>query len=373
MQRHVIVPRADWQERAAQLGFDYANIEDGSYWDESACWQLTADEVDMLEAATLELERLCHLAMAHAIDHDLDAELGLPPVAWAQVKASWRRAEPSLYGRMDLRWDGVSAPKLLEYNADTPTTLYEASVVQWEWLVTTHPGMDQFNSLHEALIARWGEMNVHYVQSRLHFASMRGWLEDKATVDYLRDTAVQAGIETEWIAIEDIGWDGRRFMDLAPRPIEAIFKLYPWDWLLRDKFGAHLAGAATRWIEPAWRLALASKGILAILWRLFPDHPNLLPAYREPHRVVGPVIKKPLLGREGANITAPGHTTAGFYGDEGFLYQSYVELPCYDGKHPVFGSWIVGGRPCGIGIREDPTPITRDTSAFVPHYFDPRT
>jgi len=363
--------RRDWPERAQKLGFDFANIDEGSYWDESACWEFTAQDIDFLEATTAELEKLCLQAVDHAVKNNLHELLGIPEKMWAHVTESWRRGEPSLYGRMDLWWDGAAPPKLLEYNADTPTTLYEASVVQWEWLVTAKPGMDQFNSLHEALIARWQDFERNGAQ-RIHFACMRGWLEDKGTIDYLRDTATQGGIDAPYIAIEDIGWDGRRFMDLTPAPINILFKLYPWDWLLRDDFGKNISAAPTRWIEPAWRLALASKGILALLWKMFPGHPNLLPAHRTPGLCAGPEIKKPLLGREGANITAPGITTQGSYGAEGFVYQRYCQLPCIDGRYPVFGSWIVGGKPHGLGIREDATPITNDRSFFVPHFFRPR-
>jgi glutathionylspermidine synthase len=35
----------------------------------------------------------------------------------------------------------------------------------------------------------------------------------------------------------------------------------------------------------------------------------------------------------------------------------------------VIGSWIVGEEPAGIGMREDSTPITKNTSRFVPHHF----
>jgi glutathionylspermidine synthase len=30
---------------------------------------------------------------------------------------------------------------------------------------------------------------------------------------------------------------------------------------------------------------------------------------------------------------------------------------------------VIAGQPGGIGIREDPTPITHNLSRFVPHYF----
>ena len=368
MIRRSLAPRADWRERAARLGFAFAEVGGEAYWDETAAYQFDAGEVDVLEAATGEIERLCRLACQAAVDGGRHRLLGIPEAVWPLVARSWAAREPSLYGRLDLCWDGTGPPKLLEYNADTPTALFEASVVQWEWLGCVRPGADQFNSIHEALLAAWPGMGL---PRRVHFASMRHSVEDRGTVDYLRDTAVQAGLETVHLAVEDIGWNGRGFTDLDERGIEAVFKLYPWEWLLRDGFGRHVAAARTRWIEPAWRLLLSGKGMLALLWELFPGHPNLLPAFREPGRTGGPEVRKPLFGREGANVTLPGHATGGGYGREGFVHQRFQPLPCLDGRHAVIGSWIVAGRAVGIGIREDATPITRDTSRFVPHYFDP--
>lgn len=107
------------------------------YWNESAFYEFTAREVDILEAATNELEAMSLAAVQPLIEH------------------SWEAEQPSLYGRFDLAWGGEASPKLLEYNADTPTSLVEAAVAQWYWLEDTHPGADQFNSIHERLIAAW--------------------------------------------------------------------------------------------------------------------------------------------------------------------------------------------------------------------------
>ena len=370
MRRMAIEPRPNWRARAQELGFTYANIDGGSYWDESACWELTEPDVMALDAAAAELDRLCHLAVDYAVKGDRYETLGIPQAAWKLVADSWRRRDPSLYGRMDLRWDGTSPPKLLEYNADTPTTLYEASIVQWDWLTAVQPNADQFNGLHEALIARWSEFRNRGLE-RVHFTCMGGLVEDQGTIDYLRDTAVQARVDAPFIVIDDIGWNGIDFLDLHNHRMHAIFKLYPWDWLLHDQFSVHIPHTATQWFEPAWRMAVASKGILALLWEMFPDHPNLLPAFREPGKTNGPEIKKPLFGREGANITAPGIATGGLYESGGFVHQAWCPLPCIGNKYPVFGCWVIGGKPQGLGIREDPTPITNDTSCFVPHYFLP--
>jgi glutathionylspermidine synthase len=372
MRRVALEPRPDQRAHAKRLGFAFAKIAGEPYWDETACYAFTAEQVDRLEAATDELHARMMEAAAYAARHDLNGPLGIPDGAWPLVKRSWERAEPSLYGRMDLRWDGGGAPKLLEINADTPTALFEASVIQWEWLETRiavgEPRADQFNSLHEALIAHWPTLGLPSV---VHFCCARDSEEDRGTVDYLRDTAIQAGIEAPFLFMDEIGWNGSSFRDLAEREMDAVFKLYPWDWLLREDFGAHVVRASTRWLEPAWRLIPSSKAFLSLLWDMFPGHPNLLPAFLEPGRCGGPELSKPLWGREGANVSAPGIETDGDYADQPRVWQLYAELPRFDGRYPVIGSWIIGGKACGIGVREDATPITRDTSRFVPHMFFP--
>jgi len=84
-------------------------------------------------------------------------------------------------------------------------------------------------------------------------------------------------------------------------------------------------------------------------------------------------VKKPLYSREGANVSINAGDTVidvgGDYGEEGFIWQAYHALPSFGGRYAVIGSWVVGDEPAGIGIREDASPVTRDTSRFVPHYF----
>jgi glutathionylspermidine synthase len=120
-------------------------------------------------------------------------------------------------------------------------------------------------------------------------------------------------------------------------------------------------------------MLLSNKAILPVLWEMFPGHPNLLPASFEPGRFATDYVKKPLYSREGANVSinARGESieAPGEYGEEGFIWQAYHPLPRFGANHCVIGSWIVGSEPAGIGIREDDSPITRNTSRFVPHYF----
>jgi len=376
VQRLPVTPRADWRAHVERdLGFAFHTIDGSAYWDETACYRLTSAEVDAIEAATGELEQMA-LALVDRVvqtgEQDLE-RLHIPRVAWEAIAASWHSQEKNLYGRFDLAYRGEGPPKLLEYNADTPTALFEAAVVQWDWLQATSPERDQFNSIHERLIEAWANFGIG--AKRVDFAAVRNHAEDIGTIEYLRDTAIQAKLETARIAIEDIGWDGQSFRDLDDRPIDVLFKLYPWEWLVGEEFGQHLLSGAAQVIEPAWKMVLSNKAALALLWEMAPDHPNLLPAFLEPGHIAGNVVRKPIYSREGANIQVldSGRVVAetdGGYGAEGFVYQAHVEMPAFDGNYPVIGSWVIASRPSGIGIREDTTPITRDTSRFVPHFFE---
>lgn len=376
MQRLSVTPRADWRAHVeGDLGFAFHTIDGALYWDETACYRLTAAEVDEIEDATQELEQMALGLVDRVVDTGEQAfeRLRIPRVAWEAIAASWHSKERNLYGRMDLAYRGDGPPKLLEYNADTPTALFEAAVVQWDWLQATSPERDQFNSIHERLIEAWTKFGIR--AKRVHFAAVRDHAEDNGTIEYLRDTATQARLETARIAIEDIGWDGQTFRDLDNLTIDVLFKLYPWEWLVREEFGQHLLSGAAQVIEPAWKMVLSNKAALALLWEMAPDHPNLLPAFLEPGRVGGKVVRKPIYSREGANIQVvdTGRVVAetdGGYGAEGFVYQAHVEMPAFDGNYPVIGSWVIASQAAGIGIREDTTPITRDTSRFVPHFFE---
>lgn len=375
MIRTSLTPRAGWQQQFESLGFSYHSI-DGLYWDERYAYCFSAEQIDVLEQASLDLHQMSLQAVDHVIKNGMQEKFAIPSAFWSQVEDSWRSKEFSLYGRFDLSWNGSGAPKMLEYNADTPTGLVESSVAQWYWLQDVHPDADQFNSLHEKLIEQWKKFPN---KGMLHFACAGGNEEDEGNLSYLRDTAIQAGFATKQCAIESLGWDEEEgvFVDDADSRIDNLFKLYPWEWLCREDFANHLLKRPMRIIEPAWKMVLSNKAILPILWELFPNHPNLLPASFDAWRISGNHVKKPLYSREGENISiyADGQVlhTDGDYGAEGYIYQAYAPQPRFDdGITPAYtsiGAWIVGDEPAGIGIREDETLITKNTSRFIPHYF----
>jgi len=382
MRRIACEQRADWRETAARVGFQFHTIDGEPYWDESGYYGFTLKEIERdLEAPTAELDGMCREFVARAIDDErMMRALQIPQDMWNCVAASFRRGDPSLYGRFDLRYDGNGPAKLLEYNADTPTAVFETAVFQWMWLEEAIArqiiprNADQYNSLHERLIGAWKTIGRG---RHVHLAAITESVEDFGTVSYLEDTARQAGLPTTILAMGDIGRTSKgQFVDRNDRPIELAFKLYPWEWMFREEFGRSLAGASTRWIEPPWKAVLSNKGILPLLWQMFPRHPNLLPAYfdddPEAARLGSSFVRKPLYSREGANveICVSGEAVdadGGPYGAEGFIRQGIAPLPRFDENYAVVGSWLAAGVPCGLSVREDATPITKNTSRFVPH------
>jgi glutathionylspermidine synthase len=394
MRRLTVTPRSNWQARVEKVGLTFHTLADGSaYWDETAYWEFTSREIDRLEAATGEIQRLALAAGDVILNQDRLSQMGIPTAAQPAIRAAWNNEPPALYGRLDLAYDGNSI-KLLEYNADTPTGLVEAAVAQWYWLQDCFPNADQFNSAHEKLVAKWKDLK-DYTTDPIYFADC-GTEEDAMTVAYLQDTAQQAGIHTRHLRISEIGRDAKHasFVDLNDRPIGTLFKLYPWEWLLNEPFAPQALATlpptsplrqygprkdrrqwgSMLWIEPIWKMMWSNKALLAILWELNPGHELLLPAYFDGPRDLTSYVRKPFLGREGSGIAVVrnGQVVEGSLSRDkarGCVYQELAPMATGGGKIAVFGSWLVDGEPAGMGIRESKGLVTNNTSCFVPHLF----
>lgn len=382
MERISVEPRDDWHDTAEAHGFRFHTIDDERYWDESACYSFTLREIeDDIEDPTAEIEQLCFEVVARAVADDaVMTRLGIPETFWDFVADTWSQQHRNLYGRMDFAYDGKGPAKLFEYNADTPTSLYESGVFQWVWLEQAiergiiPDGSDQFNSLHEALTGSFSQMGL---AGTLHVACCKDSEEDEGTVEYIADCARQGGLDAKLIYIEDIGIDTEgRFTDLQDEPINDLFKLYPWEWIMTDEFGENVPNTNTRFIEPGWKALLSNKGLLPLLWEMFEGHPNLLPAYFDGDPAASALgdtyVRKPLFSREGANVEVfeNGERTVsveGDYGAEGHILQAYHPLPNFGGNYPMVGSWLVASQPAGIGIREDTSLVTGNNARFLPH------
>jgi glutathionylspermidine synthase len=397
MERIPLPERPDWKAKAEALGFRFHTMHGQPYWDETSAYAFTPDEIEReIEGPATELHALC----LDAVDAIMGSEalldrLGVPEAARDMVAASWAAREPSLYGRLDLAYGAGGPAKLLEYNADTPTALYETGSFQWLWLEdmiasgALPEGTDQFNAVHEALAERFRALFAP--GAHVHFASVAGVEEDFATVEYMAWIAKEAGLTPHYVAVGDIGVTGSgQFADAQSRVIGALFKLYPWEDMLRDDFAAAIPGAGCRILEPAWKATLSDKGLLPVLWRRNEGHPNLLPAFFADELTGGdPAVDrargamarghvlKPLFSREGASVTiVEGGVVTERSADRSYdahpmVAQAYAPLPAFDGARPVLGAWIVGDACVGLGVREDAGRITQDLSRFKPHVIRP--
>jgi glutathionylspermidine synthase len=240
---------------------------------------------------------------------------------------------------------------------------------------TLPPHADQFNSLHEKLIDRFGA--IFAPRSYVHFASDADHPEDRQTVRYLEDLAGQAGLLPKFVAIDRLGLDANgRFVDQHGVIVTAIFKLYPWEDMFREPYAGDLMPSGAMFIEPPWKAILSNKAILPLLWERHPGHPNLLPAYfdGDPRaaELGSSYVRKPFFSREGWDLElVDGETREegpkGGYGEEGHILQALAPLSRLDGNYAVLGSWIVGEAAAGLSVREDSSRITRNVSRFLPH------
>ncbi|TQL02450.1 glutathionylspermidine synthase family protein [Cellulomonas sp. SLBN-39] len=384
MQRLPSTPRPGYRDLVGAQGLTYPDtpLPGGGtvpYWSEDSCYVISSDEADHLERATEELHAMSREAAAFLATGAM-GDLGLPDGTFALVRDSLAAEPVHLYGRFDLAFDGTGPAKLLEYNADTPTGLVESAVVQWFWLMDTHPDRDQLNSVHERLVRRWAQLAPRLPGDRVHVAHVDHdtAYEEWATAAYLMDTAQQAGLRTVGLRVDEIGLDHDHdeLVDLAGERIDTCFKLYPWENMLREPFGAHVMADpdGVRWVEPLWKVVVSNKALLAALWHLYPGHPHLLPAYLDDPGPLTAWVAKPLHGREGdaIRVHAPGVelTTPGTYGGEGLCYQAWNPLPDLDGHKAVIGSWVVGDHAAGIGVRESDGWVTDWYARFVPHVVD---
>ena len=382
MRRIPIAPRPNLRQLALAQGFSVDEYGNVPYWDETAYYCFTLRQIEEeLERPAEAIEDLCFEILNRAVTDDaVFRQLKIPEAYWDYIASSWRNREKDLIGRFDFSYDGTGPAKLLEYNADTPTTLYEASAFQWEWLennierdvIPSHA--DQFNLLQEFLLEAFAKLGI---DGLLHFACQTKIDDDRDTVEYLEELATEAGLETVFLSMDEIGIDPRgRFTDLDDRIIDWLFKLYPWEWLMEESFGQFMPQSGARFIEPPWKGVLSNKGMLPLLWQTFEGHPNLLPSFFEGDPRAAALgnnfARKPLLSRRGANIdiVCDGDIVTrndGPYGDEGYIVQAFHPLPNFDGRRPVLGCWMVAGDAAALGIREDVGLVTSSNAVFMPH------
>ena len=394
MERRAMTPRPDWREKASEAGFDLAPRDGSQYWDESSAYIFAEGEIEAEIAAPAEnLHAMCREAVDTVCRSErMMEDLEIPEAHRDLVAGSFLAGEPELYGRFDFCLDGTSPAKLLEYNADTPVALFEAAEFQCDWYEDQLEtgglpagSADQFSETYEALVRRFAEILA--AGATIHFIAMgdaESNPEDYAATECLAWAARDAGLVPRFLSIDRIGVTrAGRFADEDGGEIDTLFKMYPWEDMLRDPFAPEIAGATCRMLEPAWKAIVSNKGFLAILWELFEGHPNLLPAAfvdgrgnaavaaRARAAMTRGVVTKPIFSRQsaGVEISRGGLEIArsGCAHPGSRIAQAYHPLPDFSGHRPVLGAWMVGRSFTGLGILEDRGPITGETCRFKPH------
>ncbi len=372
------------------LGFVWHTDRDDSSYISDELVIISEEEAEAYYEATNTLYDMVVEAAEHVIENNLFHEIGIPFNLVEVIKASWENdVHWHLYGRFDLAGGVDGKPiKLLEFNADTPTALFETAIVQWAMLKKN--GLEeahQFNALYEALIENFKrlvtlEEDVSTFEERYDgwnflFTSVKGNSEEENTVRLLQHIATEAGFNTEFAYIDEIEFAPDEGIFYEDKNYELWFKLIPWEDIALEE--SDLAMLLTNIIKsqkaiifnPAYTLLFQSKGLLKILWDLYPNHPLLLESSFEPLEGKKQV-KKPVFGREGGSVTIldeNGQESEGIEGDydsHKMVYQAYTELASDIAGQSYQAGVFYAYEACGLGFRKGGK-ILDNMSKFVGH------
>ncbi len=377
------------KEYLEELGFLWHTDSDNTSYVANELVVLSEDEANAYAAAANELYDMFVEAGEYVIENDLFHEIGIPFNLVELIKLSWESdVHWHLYGRFDFAGGIDGKPiKLLEFNADTPTALFESAIIQWA--ILKQNGLEessQFNFIYEALVENFrrivtltedtSRFEELYEGWRFLFSSIRGNVEEENTVRLLQHMANEAGFETEFAYIDDVAFDDNGIY-YNEEKFELWFKLIPWEDIAIEE--SELAMLLTNIIKnqeaiifnPAYTLMFQSKGFLKVLWDLYPNHPLLLESSFEP--LDGKKqVRKPIFGREGGDVAildANGsilEENKDIYSNHKMLYQEFVELPTDAAGNSYQAGVFYAYEACGVGFRRGGK-ILNNMSKFVGH------
>ena len=376
-------------EELEKIGFSWHTDEDGTKYVADQLVQVTKVEAEAYYEAANTLYDMYVEAAEHVIENDLFFELGIPFNIVETIKKSWENdVHWHIYGRFDLAGGIDGEPiKLIEFNADTPTGLFETAVVQWALLKAN--GMDdaqQFNDVYKAIEANFKRLitlfddvevfDERYDGWKILFSSVEGLDEEEITTRLLQQIATDAGFNTGFEFLQNVQFDAEGISDANGMSYEYWFKLYPWEDIGSDEgelavvLNEIMQNQAAIILNPAYTVLFQSKGMLKILSDLFPDSPYLLQTSDEPLDIT--YVEKRHFGREGANtkIIEPNGTvlaeTDGPYDNYRPIYQEYVDFPKDSVGNKYQAGVFFAYEACGLGFRRGGE-IMDNMSKFVGH------
>ena len=377
------------------LGFVWHTDSDETPYVSDKLVLLTPKEAEAYYHAGNTLYEMFIEAAQHVIDNNLFHEIGIPFNLVELITESWENdIHWHLYGRFDLAGGIDGKPiKLLEFNADTPTALFETAIVQWAMLKQNDmEETAQFNGVYEALLDNFkrlvtlsedvSDFETRYEGWKFLFTSIRGNSEEENTVRLLQHIATEAGYKTEFAYIDEVEFDEKEGIFFKEQQYELWFKLIPWEDIALEE--PDLAMMLTNIVKnqkaiifnPAYTLLFQSKGLLTILWELYPDHPLLLETSFEPLGTER-MVQKPVFGREGESVRILDEHGSfiegeeeGAYDSHKMVFQEYVELPSDIEGSSYQAGLFYAYESCGIGFRKGGK-ILDNMSKFVGHVVKP--
>lgn len=370
--------RLDWEHKAKSQGFCFYK----NYWDETHYYSFTETEMlNVIHPAIQELHDLCIDAVGDILkSEELISKFDIPEWFQPYLLESWQRSDASLIGRFDLVYDGQNSPKMLEYNGDTPSMLYETGYFQREWLKdmidsgNINQNAAQYSNLQDDIVNFF--CNI-YPYKQIHFSCLKNSDEDFCNMEYVLNCAKIAGVDCRVTFIEDINISNDfQLLDQDNEYIQSLFKYYPWEIMVTEENGINIPKMKTSFLEPAWKYILTSKAILPILWQKYKGHPNLLPSYfeddKDKYELSSNYVVKPIYSREGSNVTIfkdgiISSEVKGPYAHHKKIYQRFCDIPCFNGRWTVLGGWVINHRASALSIRETTSEITDNWSYFTPH------
>ncbi len=376
-------------ESLEELGFTWHTDSDGSKYVSDELLHVSDDEAEAYYEAANTIYDMYVEAAEFVIENDLFFELGIPFNLIESIKKSWENdVHWHIYGRFDLSGGIDGAPiKLIEFNADTPTGLFETAILQWALL--KHNKMDeerQFNNIYQAIADNFRRLitlfddtdsfDERYDGWKILFSSIEGNDEEESTTKLLRQMATDAGFVTEFEFLQNVGFDEEGIHDGEENPYEYWFKLYPWEDIATEEpelavtLNEIMNNQKAIILNPAYTLLFQSKGMLKILSDLFPESPYLLKTSFE--ALDGAYVEKRVFGREGANtkiVDANGNITSqtdGPYENYKAVYQEYTDFMKDTHGESYQAGVFFAYEACGLGFRRGGK-IMDNMSKFVGH------